>query len=262
MYDWIDWLDDFGRRNLSFRSRFFRTVFKAIRKGIWRRIFFREHWERIDKPSIEGKPRKRKVEKEDLDKLLKSLEGKAEGRVISPKEVVVDVRAREKCSFPICYGHSTVRCPPYSPTAEETGRLLTEYEYGILIRLRVDPKEMSWPGYPGVTWETLNEHRRTVGRTQALAMELGYHKSRGYSAGPCTGCGMFGPMWDPKRDKCAVLHGKPCKAGLFASSAMEACGIDVYRTIEKFGWKPNWIDLRTDPETVECAQWIGLVLVG
>lgn len=248
-------------------KRFHRIPYRAVRAILVRfsdrvipsKLWFGQLWERIDEPRIEAKPPKYEVEAEDLDVLLKSLGGDAEGLVIDPKEIVVNERVREECRNPDCpaYGLSAC-CPPYSPKAEETKRLLERYGYGILMRLKVSPKELS----SQVMWEIFNKLRRTVGSVESMAQELGYYLALGYGAGPCVACGMFSPKWRPEKDKCSVIEGKMCKSYLFARASMEACGIDVLRTMEKVGWKPNWVDLKREPGIVKCAHWVGLVLVG
>lgn len=72
----------------------------------------------------------------------------------------------------------------------------------------------------------------------------GYFKAFGLGAGPCYFC-----------RRCPVEE-KQCRHSDRARTSMEACGIDVFSTVKKFGFPIEVV--RT---TRQCPNYYGLVLV-
>jgi len=59
--------------------------------------------------------------------------GAKEAKVISPQQVFTAEWVRRKCQYG-CDGYNEhLTCPPYSPTPQETRRMLDEYTTAILI---------------------------------------------------------------------------------------------------------------------------------
>jgi len=146
--------------------------------------------------------------------------------IIDPKEVVTAVWVRLKCRYGCSGYNSSLVCPPYSPEPETTCKMLNEYKTAILFQsTRLDTKKIA------VKLE----------RELFLA---GYYKAFGLGAGPCRSC----------NEACAFEE--DCRNPDEARPAMEACGIDVFATVRKFGF-----EIDTVKSTNDKAVYFGLVLV-
>jgi len=132
----------------------------------------------------------------------------AGAKVISPRNVFTAEWVRVKCQFG-CEGYGErLTCPPFSPTPQQTRRVLDEYEVGVLIH------------YDSEDWEQVKDIVVTLEREAFLA---GYYKAFGLGSGPCTLCESCHPE-------------KGCRHPEQARPSMEACGIDVYRTARTAGF--------------------------
>jgi predicted metal-binding protein len=153
--------------------------------------------------------------------------GVMEAKLISPQHVFTAEWVRRKCQYG-CGGYGeTLTCPPYSPTPQETRRMLDEYDTAILMHAPSD-------------WGDLKNIVVTLEREVFLS---GYYKAFGMGSGPCHLC-----------DKCNLLRG--CKFPRDARPSMEACGIDVYKTARTAGYP---IEVVRD---YSCTQnYYGLLLI-
>ncbi len=151
--------------------------------------------------------------------------GAEEAKVIDPATIVTAPWVRLKCQFG-CGGHnSTLCCPPYSPTPEETRRVIDCYQRAILIHFK-----------PG-----LNVKELVVTLEREVFLD-GFYKAFGMGAGPCTLC-----------EECNLQN---CVYPNEARPAMEACGVDVFATARAHSFP---IEVCADPS---CEQnYYGLVLV-
>jgi len=151
--------------------------------------------------------------------------GAIAAKIISPATVATAAWVRWKCRFG-CDGYgSSLVCPPYTPTPDETRALLDEYKRAILF-----------------------EGRRGKVKKVAVSLEreiflAGCHKAFGLGAGPCSLC-----------EECTFEEG--CRHADKARPAMEACGIDVYATARRHGFSIDVVRSRSDPQ-----HYFGLVLV-
>lgn len=132
--------------------------------------------------------------------------GALRAKVISTKKVFTAAWVRWKCGFG-CDGYGSNRlCPPHSPTPEETRRVLDEYKRAILIHCDAD-----------------TDVRALVAKLERSAFLGGFYKAFGFARGPCDLC-----------STCAFDKG--CRHADQARPAMEACGIDVFRTARAAGF--------------------------
>jgi predicted metal-binding protein len=146
-------------------------------------------------------------------------------KVIDPSTIETAAWVRWKCQFGCgCYGSSLV-CPPYSPAPDQTRQMLDGYRRAIFFE--------SPPG-----------------RAKSIAVEVeralflsGHYKAIGLGAGPCELCRV-----------CAFDKG--CRHADQARPAMEACGIDVFATARKHGFKIDVVRSPSDPQ-----HYFGVVLV-
>lgn len=140
-------------------------------------------------------------ENTDLNRFLERADelGAVDARVIDPASIITAAWVRLKCQFG-CGGYNGgLCCPPYSPTPDETRKVIDCYNRAIIIHCKAngDPKKIS------VTLE----------REIFLA---GFYKALALGDGPCRLC-----------EKCNM---EKCIHPREARPSMEACGIDVYAT--------------------------------
>ena len=198
-----------------------------------------------------------------LCKLAKQL-GATNAVSLNAKSVVVDERARLKCSVPICddYGLNLM-CPPNVMSIQAFREILAKYNHAVLLQIEVRlPPEMmqeiqkaedAAALYKSVRF--LDSYRKTfdrvklkihriVRKVEAQAFALGYRFSTGFTAGSCKLC----------KECVAIGSREPCRQPFRARPSMEAVGIDVFKTAENAGLP---FEIPAKDKTV----WNGLVLV-
>jgi predicted metal-binding protein len=150
--------------------------------------------------------------------------GAKDAKIIRTSTIVTAQWVNLKCQFG-CGGYGRrLTCPPYSPTPEQTSRMVAEYISAILIH--------------GDRYTDIREIVSTLEREIFLA---GYYKALGMGAGPCHIC---------------KTCGKFCKYPERARPSMEASGIDVYATVRANGFPIEVV------KTTNCAQnYYGIVLI-
>jgi len=162
----------------------------------------------------------------NLRKYLKRAKelGARDAKVIPTAKVYTGGWVRLKCRFGCGGWGGRLTCPPNSPTPKETAKVLKEYRRAILVHG--------------------DDHSPMRGIIAKLEREVfldGFYKALGLGSGPCHLC-----------DKC----GESCRHPDKARPAMEACGIDVYKTAHSNGFP---IEVVRDHS---ChANFYGLVLV-
>ena len=188
--------------------------------------------------------------------------GATSATVVNTRDIVVDERVELKCRNPPCenYGRNLM-CPPFTPTADQCRKYLKLYRHGVLIKVeeKIPPKirdyiERGWrlPRLRGNTafrrlydpwdvrvWKKLHA---VVCDVERDAFRRGFHLSTGLVGERCKLC-----------EECDVTA--PCRRPWEARASMEALSIDVYRTVQKAGFKIEWG--KRDTVTL-----FGLVLVG
>ena len=142
---------------------------------------------------------------------------------IEPKSVVTAHWVRQKCQFG-CVNYGTrLSCPPFSPTPDETRKVLDEYTRAYIVGFDGILK----PGTPGMeSWTELGNHiRKTLFDLERHAFLSGYYKALSYDIGTCKKC-----------DKCAITQGQAtCRFPAELRPSMEAAGMDVYATVRNAG---------------------------
>ncbi|MBL7084557.1 MAG: DUF2284 domain-containing protein [Candidatus Omnitrophica bacterium] len=147
-----------------------------------------------------------------------------DAKIIPAKSIVTAEWVRRKCQFG-CEGYGwRLTCPPYSPTPEQTRRMLTHYKYGLLVH-----------------GDEHTDISRIISVLERNIFLDGYQKAFAMGAGPCSLC-----------VKCA----KSCKHPEKARPAMEACGIDVFTTVRANGFPIEVL------KTSSCkGNYYGVVLI-
>ncbi|MEN6478297.1 MAG: DUF2284 domain-containing protein [Anaerolineales bacterium] len=167
------------------------------------------------------------AEQDDLRRYAERLLGlgAAETRVIDPRAVITAEWVRWKCQYGCsCYGQR-LTCPPHSPTPERTRAVLDSYSMGILARFAGEVR----PSRPMVAVE------------QEAFLD-GYYKAFGLGEGPCRWC-----------EECTLEN---CLHPTQARPSMEACGIDVFGTVQYYG-----LPIHTLREEGEPRNLYGLLLL-
>ena len=179
-----------------------------------------------------------------LCKLAKEL-GATDAASFDAKSVVVDERARLKCSVPICddYGLNLM-CPPNVMSIQTFREILAKYNHAILVQIEVPiPPEMmreiqkaedvaalyKSPKFLDIFKKTFDPVKlklhRMVHKVEAQAFALGYRFAAGFIAGSCKLC-----------NECVTINShEPCRHPFRARPSMEAVGIDVFKTAENAG---------------------------
>ena len=210
---------------------------------------------------------------EDLCNVATGL-GASFAKVIEASAVATDPRVTLKCRIPPCemYGRNHM-CPPFSPTSEETAKVVDAYKKGILVGVETklpaeywefiqregenlckvleDKEYVVWLDKIQVSlWNKLHE---CVMEVEREAHNRGYYFAVGYVASTCYLCwpGAEAPAIE-QNNYCPTK--KPCKRPYEARPSMEAAGIDVFTTCRNAG-----VDLKLANK--DSFSWTGLVLV-
>jgi len=147
-------------------------------------------------------------------------------KAIPAESVVTAQWVRYKCQYG-CDGYGgCLTCPPYSPTPEETGKIVEEFDTAILLHGR--------------------EHVNLTRIAAELEREIflaGCYKAIAFGSGPCRFC-----------KECDVQG--DCKHPSLARPSMESAGIDVFQTVRN-----NGFDIQVVTGYGCEATYFGLVLV-
>lgn len=190
-------------------------------------------------------------------------------RLIPASAVAVDERVTWKCRIPICecYGQ-TLMDPPFSPTAEQTEKVVSKYQWAILT-------DVTMP-LPDGFWDLIQQEDVPLCRMQysdtrlgydrdvemklwfdlhGLVMEIerqahnrGYLFAMGYVASTCYLC------YDEAVPLTYCDTAAPCRHPYEARPSMEAGGMDVFSTYYNAG-------LKLKMASKDALTWAGLVLI-
>ena len=154
--------------------------------------------------------------------------GAKESKIIEVETVETAAWVRYKCQFGCSGFGESLTCPPYSPTPDQTRKILHSFKKAILIHCQSGSHV---------------DISKVVIKIEKEAFLAGYYKALAMGAGPCRLC----------RD--CNLKGE-CRHGEEARPSMESCGIDVYSTARSNGFTINTLD------SAKCrADYFGLVLI-
>ena len=171
--------------------------------------------------------KKARLADRELCEAAKKKAGVIDARIIRPADVETAAWVQLKCQFGCDgYGQCLV-CPPFTPTPDQMRKVLDCYKRGVLIHFSPDA-----------------QIKATVAELEREFFLAGAWKAFGLGAGPCYFC-----------RSCPVEDGQ-CRHAERARPAMEACGIDVFSTVKKYGFPIEVV--RT---TRQCPNYYGLILV-
>jgi predicted metal-binding protein len=159
--------------------------------------------------------------------------GAYQAKEIDADQVVTAHWVRMKCRYGCQAYGKNLTCPPFAPDVQYTRNLLKEYKKGLLLTFRVET---------GEEYAIRKQMKRTVAHIERLFFLNGDPSAFGMSSGQCNLC-----------DGCDVTQ--PCRFPRIARPSMEACGVDVFGTLEAIGLS---LEIVTS-ETQSCTL-CGLIL--
>jgi len=142
--------------------------------------------------------------------------GAVQAKIIDPRSIIVGDWVRLKCQYGCGRFGRCLTCPPYSPTPEQTRRILAGYSKAILIQVQD---------------ESIAAHDLVV-KLERQAFLSGYYSAFGMIAGPCVRC-----------EECSIPK---CSHPRLARPSLESSGIDVYETVRKNGFEITVLGTHAD----------------
>jgi len=199
----------------------------------------------------------------ELDKIAR--ERGASCHPLRAQDVVVAEWVRFKCEFG-CRGYGKkLSCPPYTPSVEETRRILSSYSHALLVRFK------DVPGFDADRKEPIKEwHSRllrklavwihdTMFELERTAFLLGAYKALAFVAYPCEYCDECVVATHEGLDEPALKRLCPYKEKMRPS--LEACGIDVFTTVRHAGLPLHTIKKRAPKGMAASVNSYGLLLL-
>lgn len=168
-------------------------------------------------------------------------------KLISTDMVVVSEWVRFKCRYGCPSFGQKLSCPPFSPTPEETRRLLGEYRAAVLVHAQTSPD----PGY------TPEQHRLHVKECrmklhmaiiemERAAFLQGYYKAFAMGATPCSLCEDCVVQERSKRPEINGFNAFDCRHKDIMRPPMDAFGIDMFQTARNAGYSIRVLKLYSD----------------
>ena len=176
-------------------------------------------------------------------------------RLIATDIIKAAAWVRLKCRYGCKAYGKHLSCPPYSPTPEETEKILSDYTDAVLVEFVGLPKKTT------VDPRRIHHHLKdlilqvenVIFNLERHAFLSGYYKAFGFGAYPCSLC------------ETCILEG--CDVDIHAVKqlcrhpdrlrpSMEAGGIDVYATVRAAGF-----ELEVVEAFGETIRTFGLVLL-
>lgn len=195
----------------------------------------------------------------DPESLLSEMKAVHDDLKLIPTEIIVVADwVRFKCRYGCDNFGKRLGCPPFTPTPEETRAVLSEYRHAVLARFETkpDPKASTKHGGRAISNSAV-KMQKTISDLERAAFLAGCYKAFGMSAMPCNLCETCVIEEMHKKDQAVFdLDRVKCKNKEIMRPSMEACGIDVFKTVQNAGYKPHV--LKDGKETVEL---FGLILL-
>jgi predicted metal-binding protein len=195
----------------------------------------------------------------DLESLLSELKAVHEDLRLMPTEmIVVSDWVRLKCRYGCDNYGNHLGCPPFSPTPAETRAVLSAYRNAVLVRFEAKPDGKLPAKHASRAFSnSVAKMQKTVAELEKVAFLAGCYKAFGMNAMPCALCDTCVIEEMHKKDQAVFdLDSVRCKNKEIMRPSMEACGIDVFKTLQNAGFKPRV--LKDCKETVEL---FGLILI-
>ncbi|MBI4288096.1 MAG: DUF2284 domain-containing protein [Chloroflexi bacterium] len=164
--------------------------------------------------------------------------GATAARVINARDIFVAQWVRHKCQFGCKHFGKRFTCPPYAPTPAETAETVKQYRQALLVEFRNrhidDPDD-------GPKHDLIHHLLYELERQAFLD---GFYRAAAYAAGRCRLC----PQCPAEKlEDPSLFHKKDCLNPKMARPAMEAAGMDVYRTARQAGFEIHVVKGKKDP---------------
>ena len=208
---------------------------------------------------------------EELRKLTAlAAEKGAVARGIGSSDVVVADWVRFKCRFG-CKGFGKhMGCPPYGPTVEETRRMVSEFQTGLLVRFDgvpghpdLKPEEIPLDFHPFFA-DLIRWVNSTIHTIEKTAFYDGFYKAFGFGAYPCIYCEHQHCVAEEQSGIVDESIRRLCRHMDLVRPTMEGAVMDVFATAKRAGWEIRTIPCR-DLEYGKIEHGnivsIGLVLI-
>lgn len=149
---------------------------------------------------------------------------------ISAFDIVIGDWVRLKCQYGCPNFGKLLTCPPYSPTPDEMRKILQGYSVAYLLRYDIPDEILNVETHPdpGVQKDTLAKALDIFLRLERYAFLSGYRKAFVFGLNHCPNC-----------EHCVLEDSNGngiCRFPIVTRPSLEACGIDVYKTVETAGW--------------------------
>ena len=163
--------------------------------------------------------------------------GASDVKPINPASVATAAWVTLKCQFG-CGGYNCgYCCPPHTPTAEETRRVLDGYNRALLFHIETLSSEDRKKRY--------KKFYQMLIDLEGEMFKDGYYKAFVYLAGPCRLC-----------KECGKVKGTSCNHPDRARPSMEACGIDVFQTARNNDCRIETLRDETEPRNIYCLMLV------
>jgi predicted metal-binding protein len=185
------------------------------------------------------------LEKFDFLRKLALEAGASDARIIPADKVVVEDRVVLKCKVGCPNYGKTLACPPYTPTAEEFRKIVSEYSYAMFMKFKsqaeADPEvtknlttaetdltlQQDMKDKVQKFWAAWKDDKRkmlqTVVDLEKAAMNKGYPLAISFISGHCQLC-----------EKCNT-ETRICVHPNLARYSEDAVGVNVKKTAQKAG---------------------------
>ena len=150
--------------------------------------------------------------------------GVNDAKIISADSIEISHAVRWKCQFGCDNYGKRITCPPDVPSVDETKKMINDFNYALLLHGHDDP-----------------EMQKIVVKLEYEIFLNGYYKALGLACGPCKKCENCEP---------------PCPERETIRPSLEACGIDVYKTVRNNGYE---IEVLQNEE--EIPDYFAMVLI-
>jgi len=172
----------------------------------------------------------------------------SKGIVIDVNDISVEQGVKNACKYCTSF-KKNYSCPPYSPKIERTVKIISEYNSGILLVLRINIPTFLMK-LPIISTFLKNKYilknnrkmHRMILKLENLSTRDGF-KTYGFIAGKCM---ISSRCITPKRRKCSLPKLK--------RYSLESMGINVYKLAKLYG-------IKLDYKLKDVFYYIGLLLI-
>lgn len=176
---------------------------------------------------------------------------------IHTESVVVAEWVRYKCRYGCPNYGQRLSCPPFSPSPDETRRLLSEYTSAVIVHSRTSPEPDRTPAQQHRHVNMCRDRlHRSVIEMERAAFLAGFYKAFAMGATPCYLCKtcVVKKKHRPQAEyQCSVPE---CRHRDIMRPPMDAFGIDMFLTTKNAGYS---IDVLQDYS--DTADLYALLLV-